>query len=257
MTSQPSFSILLEATDRAGLAHQLSEQLQLPVCLPEHAATDWQLALTAGRIELRQNGRGSPGPVWVDFCAGRNAHRLAFGGGKGQPLARAIGLKKCTPAVLDVTAGMGKDAFVLASLGCCVTLLERSQVPAILLADGIERARSDPAVAEIAGRMHLQQVDAIDYLNSPDTAEPEVVYLDPMYPHSGKSAQVKKEMRLFQQLVGTDADSVQLLRAALGKATRRVVVKRPAWAGALGDIETSISVSSPNTRYDIYVINGK
>ena len=64
--------------------------------------------------------------ISVDFVSGANAHRHKFGGGKGQAIAKAAGLNKgATPSVLDATAGMGKDAFVLASLGCNVTLVER------------------------------------------------------------------------------------------------------------------------------------
>ncbi len=33
------------------------------------------------------------------------------------------------------------------------------------------------------------------------TPRPQVVYLDPMFPHKQKSALVKKEMRVFQSLV--------------------------------------------------------
>ena len=41
-------------------------------------------------------------------------------------IARAIGLNSPTaPHVLDATAGLGGDAFVLASLGCPVTMVER------------------------------------------------------------------------------------------------------------------------------------
>ena len=40
---------------------------------------------------------------------------------------------------------------------------------------------------------------------------PDVVYLDPMFPHREKSALVKKEMRVFQELVGADNDADDLL----------------------------------------------
>jgi 16S rRNA (guanine1516-N2)-methyltransferase len=37
--------------------------------------------------------------------------------------------------------GLGKDAFVLASLGCRVTLVERNPVVHALLRDGLDRLR--------------------------------------------------------------------------------------------------------------------
>ena len=53
-----------------------------------------------------------------DFVGGPVNHRLRFGGGRGQDLARAAGLKPgVNPHIVDATAGLGRDAFLLASLG--------------------------------------------------------------------------------------------------------------------------------------------
>ena len=156
--------------------------------------------------------------------------------------------------MVDATAGLGRDAFVLASLGCNVRLLERSPIIAVLLQDALERARADSEVASIASRMQLIQIDARAFLLAlADDARPDVVYLDPMYPHRNKSALVKKEMRIFRQLVGDDPDSAELLTAARDIALNRVVVKRPAKAPSLGDQQPTMVIKSPNTRYDIYL----
>ena len=62
-----------------------------------------------------------------DFVGGAVNYRLRFGGGRGQNLARAAGLKPgVNPHIIDATAGLGRDAFLLASLGANVTLIERS-----------------------------------------------------------------------------------------------------------------------------------
>jgi 16S rRNA (guanine1516-N2)-methyltransferase len=50
--------------------------------------------------------------------------------------------------VIDGTAGLGKDAFVLAGLGCKVTLVERHPVVVALLADGLARAWQDPEIGQ-------------------------------------------------------------------------------------------------------------
>ena len=56
-------------------------------------------------------------------------------------LAKAVGLKKgACPDVIDCTAGLGRDAFVLASLGCRVVMLERVTVVHALLNDGLAQA---------------------------------------------------------------------------------------------------------------------
>ena len=54
-----------------------------------------------------------------------------------QSIAKAVGLVGAMPTVVDATAGLRRDAFVLASLGCKVTLIERSPVVAALLQDGL------------------------------------------------------------------------------------------------------------------------
>ncbi len=65
---------------------------------------------------------------------GAVGHRRKFGGGKGRAIAKAAGLNKgATPTILDGTAGLGRDAFVLASLGCKVQMVERHPVVAALL----------------------------------------------------------------------------------------------------------------------------
>ncbi|GAB4297321.1 MAG: class I SAM-dependent methyltransferase [Thiohalomonadaceae bacterium] len=213
-----------------------------------------RLVLSAEHLALR--ALHSEGPVYVDFVGGAVGHRRRFGGGRGQEIARAVGLKKgATPSVLDATAGLGRDAFVLASLGCTVTLSERSPVVAALLEDGLARALRDAEVAPIASRMQLLCGNAAQLMQQLDAAaRPDVVYLDPMYPHRHKSALVKKEMRLFREVVGEDADADALLPAALACARQRVVVKRPDYAAPMAGRTPTMSIRTKNHRFDVYVI---
>ncbi len=49
----------------------------------------------------------SLGKLRVDVVCGAVAHRLRFGGGRGQALAKAMGLRAGkTPSVIDATAGL-------------------------------------------------------------------------------------------------------------------------------------------------------
>lgn len=254
MSEQPSVTgVAAASSEQQPAAERLAARLSLPCYSLEQVDNGILLLQQADRLVLRQIGPDAPGPVVVDFVDGKAAHRRKFGGGRGQPLARAVGLRKgWTPRVLDMTAGLGRDAFVLATLGCSVEMIERSNVVHALLADGLRRAREDPEVGAIAAHMQLQCRDGRDYAGLPDE-RPDVAYLDPMYPHRDKSAKVKKEMRLFQLLLGEDQDSAELLETALGIAGHRVVVKRPAKASPLGERIPSFSIGSPNTRYDIYL----
>lgn len=260
MTTLPASTLVSVTADPPvppAQAAILATTLHLPlVAAPDQAATPYLLVLTPDRLELRELGPGAPGPVYVDFVSGAVAHRRLFGGGRGQPLARAVGLKGgATPTVIDATAGLGRDAFVLACLGCTVQLVERSPVIAALLHDGLQRAAQDPTLGPlVTARLRLQVADAQDYLRTQDPSQrPDVVYLDPMYPHRRKSALVGKEMRLLRHLVGDDQDAAELLRAALGSARQRVVVKRPRLAPSLNGPPPSLTITAPNTRFDVYL----
>ncbi|UZE97138.1 class I SAM-dependent methyltransferase [Alkalimarinus alittae] len=204
---------------------------------------------------LVETGKGAPGPVNADFVSGKVDHRRKFGGGKGQMIAKAVGLKSgITPQVLDATAGLGRDAFVLASLGCQMTLLERSPVVAELLSAGLERARLSYDVAPIASLMTLINADSIEWLTAQTEPVADVIYLDPMFPDRDKSSLVKKEMRLFKPLVGGDLDAAELLKAALEKARYRVVVKRPRKAPEIEGIKPTLKLEGKSSRYDVYTL---
>ncbi len=161
----------------------------------------------------------------IDFTSGALAHRRRFGGGRGQSLARAVGMKGgATPPVVDATAGLGRDAFVLASLGARVTLIERAPAVHAALACALDKALAHPDTRDIATRMTLIHGDARTLLPG---LSPEVVLIDPMHPPRRSKALVKQEMRNLRALVGDDPDAGELLRVALGCARRRVVLKWP------------------------------
>jgi 16S rRNA (guanine1516-N2)-methyltransferase len=196
--------------------------------------------------------------ISVDFVSGAVAHRRKFGGGRGQSIAKAVGLKQgVTPTVVDGTAGLGRDAFVLASLGCKVIMVERHPVVAALLEDGLRRAYEDAEIGEwmrdLMSLFHGSSISALAGAAQASGTEIDVVYLDPMYPHREKSALVKKEMRVFQTLVGADLDADGLLAHAMALATKRVVVKRPDYAGDLDGVKPSMVIATKKNRFDVYV----
>lgn len=220
------------------------------------------LALVQQRyhVELRQLDEPKVGAVMVDFASDALTFRRLHGGGKKEAIAKAIGLKgKDSLHVLDATAGLGRDAFVLASLGCVVDMIERSPVVAALLQDGLNRASTNGKLgAWVPSRMRLFHGVAAHLLQNwqdtnPLATRPDVVYLDPMFPHRKKNAAVKKEMRLFQQLLGPDEDAELLLKPALALAKNRVVVKRPTGAPFLAGIKPQIEMLGKANRFDIYL----
>jgi len=276
------------ANHHTKLATELAQRLALPLCDMTHKQKidskhfqwlDWVNDKKDPSLKLALCSHHQ-GPVFIDFLGGKKAHRRQFGGGKGQPLVRAMGhLENSLPKVLDATAGMGGDSYVLASLGFNVTMVERSFIVSALLDDALCRAKSqldttqsDDVKADLGSNLINDQVNELQQsinnlsLVNADSAcyllenkpKIDVVYMDPMYPEKKKKAAAKKEMQALQNLVGPDLDSTALLDAALQTAQFRVVVKRPKGAepvqSQLNNIQPSTQISSPNTRYDIYVI---
>ncbi len=239
----------------ADKARELAAQLGLPLHNPEDPLPALLLTLTPARLELRQTIKGAEGPLFVDFIGGPIEYRRRQTTNRKEAIARAVGLKGgATPVVLDLTAGLGRDSFILASLGCTVRMVERSPVVAALLADALERAKEEPTLAEIMARLSLMAGDSLKILRTWQGEHPEVICIDPMYPHRSKSALVKKEMRLIRLLVGDDEDSDGLLAAALTVAGRRVVVKRPRLAPALAGPAPNFAINGKNSRFDVYLI---
>jgi 16S rRNA (guanine1516-N2)-methyltransferase len=243
------------------LADQLGQPLLLNIELESIADYEFVLLLSDQGLALQQTGRKAPGPVLVEFTEGAVDHRRKFGGGKGQMIAKAVGVKAAVyPRVLDATAGLGKDAFVLAALGCNMQLIERSPIVFALLQDGIARAQAfaaseDRELFTVMARMQLLAQDSRTYLESltPDNF-PDVIYLDPMFPERQKTADVKKEMRVFHHVVGADEDADMLLPLALAHVNYRVVVKRPRKASFLNNQTPSYQLEGKSSRYDIYTI---
>jgi 16S rRNA (guanine1516-N2)-methyltransferase len=188
--------------------------------------------------------------------------RRRIAGGKRQLLGRAVGLvRHPAPRILDATGGLGRDAFVLASLGATVVVAERNVTIAALLADARIRALADPAAATAAARIEIVAADARNLLAPPPALAGapagerfDVVYLDPMYPERGRHALARKELQLLRELAGPDADADALLAPALANARRRVVVKRPLKASPLAGREPSLAFAGTQARFDVYLV---
>ena len=237
-------ALLLEAGGLNTYGQELCEKFGLALlnAEPNHPF----LRLGAALSLVQPNTKISP--ISVDFLAGKNQHRRLYGGGAGQMLCKAVGLKAgVRPNVLDMTAGLGQDAFVLASLGCTVHLQERSPFAGALLFDGLQRlANTDDALSKQLSFEYLDSRGAVA------GQKYEVVYLDPMYPEHNQKAAVNKSMAVFRDLIGGDTDADELLAQAFTQASHRVVVKRPKKGRYLAGKAPSYQLVGKSSRYDIY-----
>ncbi len=238
-------------------AKDISAQLSLPVIAIQNIKEINEfiavLLVDENGLALQECGKDAAGPVYVDFVGGALGHRLKYGGGKGQMIAKACGLGKLkSPYILDATAGLGRDGFVLASLGARVQMVERVPVISALLQDGLKRALESEITHDIAARINFHEGNAAIYISNMEDA-PDVIYMDPMFPERTKTALVKKEMRIFKKIIGADGDADALLQAALTKAKNRVVVKRPRVAPYLMEKKPSFVMEGKAGRFDVYM----
>ena len=190
-------------------------------------------------------------PILIDFTSGQFNYRMKKSGRRREMLAKAVGVKDRTN-VLDCTAGLGRDTFLLASLGCRVTMIERSPVLALLLDDALRRASYHVDLAETVTRIELVSANTIDYLSSMDRV-PEVIILDPMFPARNKSAQVKGDMQMMQRFLGTDDDVDVLFAAACATKCTRIVLKRPLHDKFELSVKPTNTLKGSSVRFDVFV----
>jgi len=208
------------------------------------------LCLTLDGLQLFSE-KGKP---WcVDFLKGRSHYRRLHGGGIKEILAKACGVKSHhKPSILDLTAGWGKDAFVLASLGCPITLVEKHPMVAALLEDGLKRLKASANIPAVQMNLHFDE--ALHFLRtqlSPQSL-PDVIYIDPMHPSRNKSARVKKDMQLLQEWLPPESQPEKLLETALDYARERVVLKWPENAHFACKEKPAFTYKGNTVKFEIY-----
>jgi 16S rRNA (guanine1516-N2)-methyltransferase len=250
LKAQPSIGIWTQLPEATSSVEEIAKQLELPIT----NQADLILNKNENGWRLTSQDESMPGEIMIDFAGGKVARRRKIPGAGKQPLAKAVGIKQSQrPTILDATAGLGADAFLLASLGCKVWLCERNPIVTILLKDAIERATNNPQTAAVFKHSMSFVGSDINQAKQILSQAPDVIYLDPMYPKPTKkrSANVKKEMQIMRTLLTPDDDASEWLEIARNWS-KKVVVKRPSWAKPLAE-DMQGSVESKNHRYDIFM----
>ncbi|QEP44011.1 hypothetical protein D5085_13325 [Ectothiorhodospiraceae bacterium BW-2] len=237
------------------LLQPLAERFELTLT---EAGAECGLVWRDGAVELAyREPQGEPNRLGIDWQQGRLRYRLQQLGQRRELLLRAVQGRRCQQPlqIVDMTAGLGSDALLLAVAGHHLTLFERFLPLAVLLADAMHRSRADTLLAEALSRMSLYYGDSSQFAPRLMRTQIDVVCLDPMFPARQKSAKTRKELSLLQQLLGhaTEADQAQLLTLAKEVAERRVVVKRPLKAAPLAQSKPDTALCGSHYRYDIYL----
>ena len=180
--------------------------------------------------------------------------RLKINNLNGEMLIKAAKLKGMdhTPIAVDMTAGLGEDAFLLAGAGCKVIMFEQDEVIASLLEDAIKRGKEIVEIKEVMDRMTLIKGDSIEGVKSLDII-PDIVYLDPMFPQRQKSGLIKKKFQIIHELEKPCSNGSDLLNAAISTKAKKIIVKRPQKGENLVDIKPNYTISGKAIRYDVYI----
>lgn len=234
----------------------LAEELGIPLINDPHQA-DLLLVFGPEGLALRRpNDPELPGSLRVDFDRPAAQQRQRQPSRELVVQAARIHGAGDGPLLVDATAGLGRDGFLLAAAGFRVVLFERNPVVAALLHDGLARAAALPRTAAVTARIRLIAGDFVERLDQLGE-RPMVISLDPMFPQRGKSAKVKQDLRLLQLLEaqGTRGDdhAGQLLRVALAAGPRKVVVKRPRNGPFLLNLSPGYTLRGKAVRFDVYL----
>ena len=247
MSEHPALSVKLAGDASSEPAPELLDYLQKSDVQISDTA-DYHIFINKDHLALAASSDLKTS-IQVDF----NDSKTRWRQGQSELLHRAIGItEQRKPRVLDATAGMGQDAFALASRGCTVTMIEQHPLIHLLLKDGLRRSKGTDN-ADVTDRLTLIYADARKFLRQPNE-EFDVIYLDPMFPEKRGTAKTKKAMQLFRQMLTDDVDDDELLELAINQAKHRVVIKRPIKAPEFAGRKPGYNLKGRNVRYDIFGI---
>ncbi|MGJ8669417.1 MAG: class I SAM-dependent methyltransferase [Oceanococcus sp.] len=215
--------------------------LPIPLATASHR---WQLQRDEnGHLQLLDAQSRKQRPLRIELGSLDMQRRTSAG--RQQPLAKACGLHKGgEPRIHDLTGGLCRDAWCLASLGSDVVVWERHPILFALIRDALRLANTPVA----------QRVTSVyaDGRAGCDKAA-DILFLDPMFPQAGKRAAPALEMQILQELVGSDTDGETLLQMALSSGARRVVLKRPPRGAKVTLGKPDFSFGGGRAVYDVYL----
>ena len=261
-SAESPVTVLCVDGDSLHRARDLSDRLDVPVAVCEPGCSAAAFIPEPGLLYLKVSRDGlslmrDGMELRPDFA--EMLPRIKQGALQREMLVKAARVKGVeAPRAVDATAGLGEDSLLLAAAGFTVTLCEADPVIAALLEDALARASAHEVLGPIVERMHLVAGDsriALERAGASTGAQPDVVYLDPMFPGRTKSAAVKKKFQLIHGLERPTEplDEESLLQAALAAHPRKVVIKRPVKGPYLAGVKPSHAIAGKAVRYDCIV----
>lgn len=204
------------------------------------------------RLELQKQGLVLLTDAYDSFIVDWNQVKWmqrAKGGRGSDPLVK-VSLAAQGAVILDLTAGWGRDALVMAHAGAKLVMLEQHPYLAALLHQAHTRLEN----INTKNLMTVVWAEAKQYLNTLAlNVYPDVIYYDPMHPSRSKTALVKKDLQVLQQLVGPNTDVLESIELARQRCLKRVVVKWPEKQPPV--IAPDFSIHGKTIRFDVYFPN--
>ncbi len=193
-------------------------------------------------------------PLFLDFTDKKLLFRLNNISKAKEAIIRAVSLNKVPNIfIFDATAGLARDSFIMQAVFNNVLMFERNIAVFCLIKDALNRALESNLKEHFKFDLpKLHPLGSIkDYKGE---IRPDVIYYDPMFPHREKTAKVKKEMQIFQSLIGHDEDIEDMLFYAIKLAKHKVVLKRPKTAKEI-EIKDALLINQVDAgicRFDCY-----
>ena len=209
----------------------------------------YRLSLANGRYFLRDSF-SSQKPLSLSFSSPKFLRRVKAASKTSELLARAVGIRTGLK-VLDCTAGLGREGFMLAYLGCHITLIERSKVIYTLLLDALNSASLDPDLKKVVNRISLHHSDAKEFLSQHPSWD--VIYIDPMFPNKKKTSLPTGDMQYLQRFLSNEKNDGALLKRALRCNYKRLVVKRPVKKLYRDLKKADLSFRNDKICFDVYL----
>ncbi len=252
----PPLAVVCDCEPAEALAARLS--VASVQCLDELAPNTYVLRYDASGLGIELAGVKQVQRLVLDFSDPSWQQRRQRG---GEMLVKALGGGAARQTVWDLTAGWGRDAWVLAMHGYRVHMIERNPIVVALLDDALSRAEQvGGEVADTAQRLSLR-CDLAESVLAAASAPVPLIYMDPMFEtkvakKAKKQALSSKDLQWLQRLNAQQAALADppeaLLASALYIAEYRVVVKRAAKAPVLLAERRSHHLSGKSHRFDVY-----
>ena len=261
------------------LAHKLVASNALPDSSPFHLHVNEH-----SQLQLIHEQSQQKSTVLVDFSNKTLQHKVNNSFNTKSGLIRAVSVRnkpRHETTVIDATAGLGNDAYVISTFGFPMIWIERNPIIYSLLRDGFERITTSTVLSPPTDVHHQQRlfncqsvrevlnIEACEYVPNVASQKVDVIYLDPMFTSESvaKKSTPKKGMQalrslyhqsqflsISEQIAWERKELDQLIEWARSFASSKVILKRPKTAPKHPLVTHSYS-ESDNIRFDAISID--